>query len=60
MEIENNIKTEDFLNRCLDKKVKEIYVTGWTEIKDGINFFDPMRFFYYLEFEEFFICSGTG
>lgn len=56
MEIENKIETEVFLNRCLNKKVKEIYITGWTEIKNGINFFHPFLKYYYIEFEDFYIC----
>ena len=57
MEIENNITTEEFLEKCINKKIKEIYVTGWTEeVIDGINHFCPTDFYYYVEFEDFFIC----
>ncbi len=56
MVIKNKIETKDFLKRCVNQKVKEIYVTGWTKIKDGINFFNPMPWYYYIEFENFLIC----
>ncbi len=60
MEIENNITTEEFLEKCINKKIKEIYVTGWTEIIDGINHFCPSGFYYYVEFEDFFICIESN
>ena len=56
MEIENQIDINDFLKRCINERIKGIYVTGWTEVKNNINFFERMDFFYYLEFEKFFIC----
>ena len=60
MGIKNNITTEEFLEKCINKTIEEIYVTGWTEVKDGINFFEPMDFYYYVKFEDFFICIESN
>lgn len=43
------------LKNCLTKEIKEIYVTGYSEIRNGFNFFSSMNWWYYIEIEDFFL-----
>jgi hypothetical protein len=62
MNVKSENKTEivDILNKCLNKEIKEVYVTGYSEIRDGYNFFSTMNWWYYLEFEGFFLCVASS
>jgi hypothetical protein len=45
-EIENSgIKV---LKNCLNKEIKEIFVTGYSEIRENYNYFSPMLWWYYI------------
>lgn len=57
--MENRIKNTqslEILKTCLNKEIKEIYVTGWTEIREKYHYFSTMDWWYYIEFENYFLC----
>ena len=56
MKFESCTEIADVLNKCLNKTIKDIYVTGYSEVRDGYNLFSTMNWWYYLEFESFFLC----
>lgn len=44
----------ELLRSCLNEEIEEIFVTGYSEIRKGYNYFSSMDF-YYIKFEEFFL-----
>lgn len=44
------IKTENsdikLLETCLNKEIEEIFVTGYSEIREDYNYFSPMLWWY--------------
>lgn len=57
--MDNSIKKVqalEILKICLNQEIKEIYVTGWTEIREKYHYFSTMDWWYQIEFEDFFLC----
>lgn len=52
--------TIEILNNCINAKIKNIYVTGYSEVRNDFNFFSPMFWWYYLEFKDYFLCLDTS
>ena len=48
----------ELLKNCLDKEIEEIFVTGYSEIRESCNYFSSMDF-YYIKFEDFFLRIST-
>lgn len=48
------------LKSCLNKEIEEIFVTGYSEIKEGYNYFEPMLWWYYIKFEDSFLCISDS
>ena len=46
----------ELLKDCINKKVKDIYVTGYSEVRSNFNFFSPTLWWYYIEFDNYFLC----
>lgn len=51
-----NAQSLEILKTRLNKDIKDIYVTGWTEIRENYHYFSTMDWWYYIEFENFFLC----
>ena len=53
----------ELLKSCLDTEIEDIFVTGYSEIRENYNYFSSMSF-YYIKFRDFFLCvssdSNTG
>ena len=47
---------KDFIN----KETKEIYLTGWSDVGKNFNTFHAMLWWYYIEFENCFICIESS
>lgn len=60
MSEDENQPTINILNNCLNKEIKEIYVTGYSEIRNKFNFFSTIDWWYYIEFEDFFLCISSS
>ncbi len=60
MNEDRNRKSIKILKNCLNKELKNIYVTGYSEVKDEFNFFSPMNWWYYLEFADCFLCIESS
>ena len=62
MKKEKKIEISDALKQCINKNVKDIYVTGVAGVKNDYNFFTTLQWWYYIKFEEFFLllsCDPT-
>jgi len=60
MEIENKTEMINVLKQCLNKEIRGIYVTGYSEVKEDYNLFSTMDWWYYIEFENFFLCIASS
>jgi hypothetical protein len=60
MKRDNNLKTLSILESYINKDIKDIYVTGYSEIKTNFNFFSAMLWWHYIEFEDDFLCLDSS
>jgi hypothetical protein len=57
--IKNNQSIE-ILKSCLNREIKDIYVTGWTEAREKYHYFSAMHWWYYIKFEDFLLCFESS
>lgn len=50
----------NLLKEYINRKVKDIYVTGYSERRIAYNFFSTMNWWYYIEFENNFLCLASN
>src|SRR5690242_2603728 len=55
-----DLRIINILENCINKRVKDIYVTGYSEVRDDFNFFSAMLWWYYIEFENHFLCLESN
>jgi len=60
MHDDKNLKSIEILKGRLNKEIREIYVTGFSEVRSDFNFFSTMDWWYYVEFEDCFLCIETS
>lgn len=49
----------EILKTCLNKKIEDIYVTGWTEIRENYSYFSTMDWWYYIQFQDLLLCISS-
>lgn len=49
----------EVLKQSLNKNVKDIFVTGVCEVKNDYSFFTALLWWYYIEFEKYFLCVSS-
>lgn len=51
---------EYLLEKYLNRKVKDIYVTGYSEKRNNCFYFSTMNWWFYIEFENNFLCIESA
>lgn len=59
MKTEDKIEIVNVLKKCLNEEIKGIFVTGFSEVKDYYNLFFTMDWWFYIEFEKYFLCIAS-
>lgn len=58
--IEENSDTVNLLKNCINQNIKDVYVTGYSELRDGFNFFSPMWWWYFVELDNCLLCLDSS
>jgi hypothetical protein len=53
------LKALTVLKACLHRAIKDIYVTGYSEDRGGFYVFSAMPWWYYIEFDNEFLCLAV-
>lgn len=51
-----NKQSIEILQSCLNKTIEDIFVTGWTEVRENYNYFSTMGWWYYVQFDGLLVC----
>ncbi len=54
-----NKQSIEILTSCLNKSIKDIYVTGWTEVRENYNCFSTMDWWCYVQFDHLLLCFSS-